>query len=164
GPAPGPAIALDERLGLGRSPRPRGVRRELGDALAPRGEDRVDERPLLLDLVATREERRVAAQRVEDERLVRIRRVEHERRAVDEVHVDRPDTQPLHRDLRPEGEADALIRLDAQHELVRLEALFGFALEDAVRRHPEADRDLGRALRQTLPGTQVERYAFPAPV
>ena len=40
---------------------------------AARRDDRVDERPLLLDLVRAREERRVAEHRVEDQPLVRLR-------------------------------------------------------------------------------------------
>ena len=48
------------------------VVREARPVALPGGDDRVDERPLLLDLVRAREERRVAEHRVEDQPLVRL--------------------------------------------------------------------------------------------
>ena len=56
----------------GRPPRARLVVREARPVALPRGDDRVDERPLLVDLVRAREERRVAEHAVEDQPLVRL--------------------------------------------------------------------------------------------
>src|SRR5438045_3984272 len=101
-PPPGSTVPLDQRLCLRRSPRSRGVRRQLRRSLVPCGQDRIDECPLLLDLVTARKERGITAEGIEDERLVRVRRVEHERGAVNEVHVHGADAQSLHRHLRAE--------------------------------------------------------------
>ena len=51
-------------------------------------------RPGRLDLVGPGEERGVAQEGVEDQRLVGVRRVDRERRVVGEVHVHRPHVQP----------------------------------------------------------------------
>src|SRR5438093_5032017 len=68
-----------------------------------------------------REERRVAAERIEDERLVRVRCVDHEGGPVVEIHVHRADANALHRYLRAEPERDAFVGLDAEYESVRFE-------------------------------------------
>ena len=83
--------------------------------------DRIDEPPLLLDLVLPGEQRGVPTQRVEDQGLVRVRGVDHERRAIHEVHVHRADANALHRHLRAELQRDPLVGLDAEDEGVRLE-------------------------------------------
>src|SRR5438093_10683597 len=67
--SPGAAVACDERVGLLGPPRAGSVSRKLLPSRVPPGEDRVDESPLLLDLVAAREQGRVAAQCIEDQRL-----------------------------------------------------------------------------------------------
>src|SRR5438067_1930632 len=64
-PPPGSTVPLDQRLCLGWSPRSCGVRSQLRHALVPCGEDRIDERPLLLHLVPAREERRITAEGIE---------------------------------------------------------------------------------------------------
>ena len=76
--------------------------------------------PGRLDLVGAGEQRLVAQHRVEDQRLVGIGRVRRERRAVGEVHRDRPDLQPEARHLRAEAQQDALVGLDADRQEVRL--------------------------------------------
>ena len=83
---PGPPVAVDQIV-RGRAPtcRPRSSGSSAGALPARR--DRVDERPLLVDLVRAREERRVAEHRVEDQPLVRLRAPGPERVAVEEVHV-----------------------------------------------------------------------------
>src|SRR5437773_11725414 len=164
--SPFPSIPLDEVVRFGRSPGPGPVERRRSRRLArcPTLDDRVDKGPLLVYLVVSWEEGRVAAERVEDERLVRVRSVDHERRSVVEVHVDRADADPLDGDLRPEPERDAFVGLYAQDEGVWFEASKGFAREELVRRYAELDRDLGRLFRQSLSGAQVERNTFPAPV
>src|SRR4051794_3459832 len=81
-----PDVVADEQLvRLRRALR---AGRVLGDALAalrPRADDRVDDPPLRLDLVVAGEERGVAAHGVEDQPLVRLRRLRQERRAVEEL-------------------------------------------------------------------------------
>ena len=88
--------------------------------VGPGVEDRVHDRPRLLDLVGAGEQRRVAEQRVEDQRLVRVGRVDRERRAVREVHGHVADVDAQARDLGAEPQQDPLVGLDAHREQVRL--------------------------------------------
>src|SRR5438067_6309906 len=111
-----------------------------------------------------REERRVAAERIEDERLVRVRCVDHEGGPVVEIHVHRADANALHRYLRAEPERDAFVGLDAEYESVRFETGQSLAREELVGRDTELDRDLGRVFWEPLAGADVERDPFPAPV
>src|SRR4029079_3666589 len=64
---PRSAVAVHELVRGRRAPRAGGVVREGRPVALPGGHDRVHERPLLLDLVRAREERRVADHRVEDQ-------------------------------------------------------------------------------------------------
>src|SRR5581483_3406693 len=68
--------------------------------------------------------------------------------------------------LGAEAQRDALVRLDADREDVRLQrgAVELCRAEEQMRHAPELDSKLGHALRQALAGTQKERYAGPAPV
>ena len=102
-----------------RAPRAGRVERRRLPLRGPAVEDGIDERPLLLDLVAPREERRLAAHRVEQEPLVGLGRVRAERRAVAEVHRDVAQDGLLPGLLRDEAERDALVGLDAHREHVR---------------------------------------------
>ena len=68
-------------------------------------EDRVDDRPLRVDLVVAGEQRRVAAHRVEDQPLVGLRRLRHERAAVEELHVHGPDPHASSRGSSPRARA-----------------------------------------------------------
>src|SRR5262249_18482232 len=68
--APRPTVAMKQVVGRGRPPCSGGVVREVRTVALPRRHHRVDELPLLLDLVRAREQRRVAEHRVEDEPLV----------------------------------------------------------------------------------------------
>ena len=106
-------VAVEQRVRLGGSRRPGRVlghgRRRV---LVPRGQDRVDDPPQRLDLVVAGEQRRVAAHRVEDQPLVRLGRLRQERRAVAELHVDRPDPHPRAGDLGPERHRHALVGLE----------------------------------------------------
>ena len=79
----------DELVRGHRAPRPGRVVREGWPVALPGGDDRVHERPLLLDLVRAREQRLVAEHRVEDQPLVRLGQVGAEGAAVHEVHVHR---------------------------------------------------------------------------
>ena len=88
--------------------------------VGPRLDDRVDDAPRLLDLVGAGEQRGVALERVEDQRLVGVGRVDVERRAVGEVHRHRADVQAEPRHLGPEPQHDALVGLDADGQQVRV--------------------------------------------
>ena len=63
----------------------------------PGPQDRVEDLPRALDLVVAGEEAVVADHRVDQQRLVRVRRVDRERRSVAEVHVHGPDLEALAR-------------------------------------------------------------------
>src|SRR5207302_8030227 len=107
-------VGLDQAIGFGRSPRPRGVvgERRRRQRL-PRFFDAIDPGPRRLDLVAAREQRAVAEEAIEDQSLVRFGRLGAERSPVAELHRHR---QQLHRRagyLGEELERDALVRLNA---------------------------------------------------
>src|SRR5215207_7460374 len=84
-PPPGTPVAVQEVVRRRRPPRTCWVVRERGAVATPGGDDRVDQRPLLLDLIRAREQRLVAEHRVEDEPLVGLRQAGAERAAVEEV-------------------------------------------------------------------------------
>src|SRR2546428_826522 len=65
--------------------------------------------------------------------------------------------------LRGDGERDALVGLDPDHQRVRLHTRRAPA-KDHVRRAVEADRDLAHALREALARAQIERHSRPPPV
>src|SRR4051794_5403924 len=163
-PAPPASISRKQLVGGVRAPCPRVVVREGGRRpVGPGTDDRVDDAPRLLDLVGPGEQRRVALECVEDERLVRVGRVHAERRPVREVHRHRPDVEPQTRDLGPEAQHDPLVRLDADREQVRV-GLDALLLEQSMRDIPVLDCDLGRALRQAFASPDIERHSGPAPV
>src|SRR5258708_19800458 len=100
---PAAPVAREQIMGLFRAPGAGRVRWRWGVSVCrPGAHDAIDVGPLLLDLVATCEERRVAAHRVEQEPLVRLGGVRAERGAVTEIHGDvAPDRllPPLLRDI-----------------------------------------------------------------
>ena len=126
--------------------------------LGPGFDDRVDDRPRMFDLVGAREQRCITLQGVEDERLVGVRRVDAEGRAVLEVHRDRAHVESEARDLRPEAKHDALVGLDADREQVGVGLVAG-RREQPVWHLAELDGDLGRALREPLARPDVDRHA-----
>ena len=67
---PADAVALGQRDGGRRPPRPRGIRPRGHALLGPGGADSVDPRPLRLDLVAADEQGRIALDEVEQKPLV----------------------------------------------------------------------------------------------
>src|SRR5438046_9876579 len=89
GPAPATAVARDERIGLERPPRAGLVGGERRRRSAPCLEDRLEQRPRLLDPVAARVQRRVAVDGVEQQSLVRLGWLTAEDLAVLEVERDR---------------------------------------------------------------------------
>ena len=115
-----------------------------------------------LDFVRPREQGWVPVVDIEEERLVGLRRLHGEGRAVREVHGHRAHVQLEAGDLRSETQHDPLVGLDAQHEQVRLR-LLGRIAEELEGRAVELDGDLGRALGQAFARPQVERNAGPAP-
>src|SRR4051794_14861667 len=163
-PAPAPALAGQQVVrGLG-APGAGLVVGEVGHALLGPGlDDRVDDGPRLLHLVRAREERGVAQERVEDQRLVRVGAVDLEGGAIREVHRDVPDVDAEARDLRAEAQHDPLVGLDPHREQVGLRVR-GAVAEQPVGDVLELDRDLRRALRQPLAHPEVERDTGPAPV
>src|SRR4051812_43407886 len=119
GVPPGPPVPLDQPVGLVRSPRPGLVRRDPLGVVGPVLDDRVDDPPALQDLVRADEQRRVADQRVQQQPLVRLRRLLGERLPVRELHRGGPDPEAVSRHLGPEPQRDPLVRLDPQHQRVR---------------------------------------------
>src|SRR6266508_1426131 len=162
--APPPAAVPDQQLVRGlRSPRPRLVVREVGRALArPACVHVVDDPPLLLDLVGAREERRVAAQRIEDQALVGLGEACAKRAAVEEVHVHRAHGHALAGHLDADAERDALVRLHVDREHVRAQTVR--LHEERMRRALELHGDRRLAPREPLAGAHVEGRVGPAPV
>ena len=72
-PAPGAAVAVKQLVPGRRPPGTRCVVREGRSLAVPGCDDRIDEAPLLLDLVRPCEQCRVAEHAVEDQALVRLR-------------------------------------------------------------------------------------------
>src|SRR5438874_11039305 len=81
---PRPPVPTEELVSGRRAPRARRIVRECGPVAHPSGDDRVDERPLLLDLVDAREEGGVAEHCIEDQPLVCFGEPGPERSAVEE--------------------------------------------------------------------------------
>ncbi len=161
---PGAVVAVDQLVRRARPPGAALVVREARPVALPGADDRVDELPLLLDLVLAREQRRVAEHRVEDQPLVRLGQPGAEGAAVEEVHVHGADRHPGPGHLGADRERDALVRLHVDQQHVRPQAVAGDLLERRVRRALELDRDRRLAPRQALAGADVERRVGPAPV
>ena len=158
-----PSRSISSSAGLG-TPRPGGV---VGEVRCRRRRPAFDDRrhhgPGRFDLVCPGEQRRVAEQRVEDERLIGVGRVHHERRPVVEVHVHRPDIETETRDLGREAEHDALVGLDPHRQDVGGHVA-GRLSEESQRHVLELDGDLGGSPGQSFAGSQVEGDSAPAPV
>src|SRR5207237_10839370 len=127
------------------SPCPRGVRLQMRASLPPFGFDRVDQRPGCLDFVPAREQRRVTQQRVHDEALVSIGRIEQERGHVEEVHVHAAKTDSSRRDLGSKAKRYSLFRLDSKSDRVRLQVAGRLGTKREMRRLLEGDADLGHS-------------------
>src|ERR687889_77630 len=160
-PPPPSPVALDKLFGLLRPPGPGRVGRDLL-ALGPSPHHRVQDLPRPFGLVRPNKKRRIAEQEVEEEALVGVRNLFKERRAIEEVHVDRSDREPRTGDLSPYLHRDPLLGLDAHHQDVRL-YLPGPG-KRRVRCRLELDGDLRDPLRQPLARPDVERHSRPPPV
>ena len=139
------------------------ARYRCGSCAGPELLERVDHPPGRLDLLAAREQRRVAEQHVEDQPLVGLGRGLGERLAVEEVHRDVAD---LHR--ADPGTFEPNFSVTPSSGCTRITSWLwpsscGVGLaERQVRRLLEQHRDLGDPLGQPLAGAQVERHAGPA--
>ena len=161
---PRAAVAVEQLVGRARAPASGRVVGERRTVTLPRADDRVDELPLLVDLVLAGEERRVAEHRVEDQPLVRLGEALAEGAAVEEVHVHRADRHAGARHLGADRERDALVGLDVDEEDVGTQPVAGDRLEGRMRRALELDRDRRLAPGEPLAGPDVERRVRPAPV
>src|SRR5262249_41269282 len=136
--APGAAVAADERIGLRRAPRAGFVARQRRGRPAPCLEHGLEQRPRLLDPIATRVERSVAVNRVEQQALVGLRRLAAEDLPVLEVERHWRELEIRPGLLCEHGQRDAFVRLDADGEQVGLDT--GRAEgEGHVRRAAEAN-------------------------
>ena len=90
--------------------------------------------------------------RVEQEPFVRLRGLGAEHLAVAKVEAHRQELEVRPGHLRRHRQRHALVRLDADHELVGIDAAGRVAVEDHVGCALEADRDLAHALGQALAG------------
>src|SRR5262249_19065997 len=110
GAPPAATFAREERHRRLRTPRARLVVRMVRRrVVAPRLEDRRHVLPRGLHLVAPREERGVAVDRVEEKPLVRLGRGRAEELLVLEVHLHGLDLHRLAGHLRSEAKRDALV-------------------------------------------------------
>ena len=131
--------------------------------LRPRAQHRVEDLPGALRLVAPGEERGIPDHGVQQERLVRVGRVDREARPVAEVHVHAADLQALAGYLGAEADQDPLVWLDADGEDVRIKLRRAGTREKRQRRAAELDGDLRDARRHRLAGAEVEGHPRPAP-
>src|SRR4029079_11723979 len=121
--------------------RPRGM-------FGPIVQNRIDDRPGHLYLVAAGEESWIPDHAVEQQRLVRGMCVVAERLRISKVHVDGRDLQTRSQlvhcswclDLEPQR--DSLIWLNAQRQHTGRHILNGFLTEKKERRRPELNCDL----------------------
>src|SRR5207248_6301789 len=132
-PPPGPPVSAQQLVGGGWAPGAGRIVRERRPVARPRGDDRVDERPLLVDLVDAREERRVTEHRVKNQPLVRLGEPGAERPAVEEVHVHRANRHALARHLRADRERHARVRLHVPEHNARPQAFGGQLFERRMR-------------------------------
>src|SRR5262249_3557655 len=137
--SPAPFLLLDQRVRLRRAPRARLVDRNLlRIAVPPSVEDWTQELPRHVDPIPARVQRGVSLHRVEEQTLVGLRRLAAER----EVHLGRRDAKIRPRQLRTERERHAFVRLDTEHQQVRIGQDLGISTEHEMRRALESHRDL----------------------
>src|SRR6266571_2820424 len=164
--APLPPIAMDHGLS---NLRPPGLARRVVGKIArwqrlPDVQHRHRDVPRRLDDVVTLEQRSIANHRVVQERLVACARFGPEEVIVVKIHTHRLETYRRARNFRFQSPRDALLRLDMEHQSVRLKLHGTGMLEQHMRRLPKLNRHFGQALGHGLAGAQVEWHASPAPV
>src|SRR5579883_3655363 len=131
--------------------------------MAPTLQDRVDEGPLGLHLVAAGEQRRVAEHAVQQQALVRVGRLDVGRGAARECHVHRADLWTRTGQLGQEAQGDGVVRLDVHGQDVRFERSV-VSVEELMWDRLELYRDLRRPPWQALACAQVEGHTLPAPI
>src|SRR5215203_4185766 len=118
--------------------------------------------PGLLNLVRTYKERRITQHGIEEESLVRVRRLAKKRAPVQEVHVDVAKHHGGPGYFCRETQCDSLVRLNAKNEHVWIHPVI--ALEKHPRRSLEVNGNFRDALGHALAMPQVERRIRPTPV
>ena len=131
--------------------------------LARRFEDRIDHPPCPLHLVEADEIRRISADDIGQQRLVRVP-LGFVILAVAGVHPDHPGLHSQPRLLGVNLQMHALAGLDAEQHPVRCHVLHRSLAEQLLRRVPKAQRNQRGLLRQAFSGAHIERHAPPAPV
>ena len=111
-------------------------------AVRPGFLDRRDDSPLRFHFVAAREQRRVAAHRIEQQGLIGRRRLGSESRLVREIRMPRSARASDSRPLRVKCDADAFVRLDAQRDDIGPNCSYGVLREQRLRCALEMDADL----------------------
>src|SRR5688572_26970950 len=151
-------VPLEEPVRLARSPRPRGVLVNRQPAV----EHRREEPPRSLDLVGSHEERLVAVDDVEQERLICLGQLRVPF-VVIEVEGQSLESHGTTRRFDVEVEREPLLRLHYEAERIAVDVRRADRLEEPHWRPPELDDDLGAAVREALAGAQVEGHTLPAP-
>src|SRR5208282_1831576 len=156
------AVAFEQQIGFVRAPASRGILGDLGGSRsAPYVENRIDERPRGLHVIAAIEKCSVAAQAIVDQRGISAARCFAKTFLVAEVHVDVSDAHLSSWTLGAEGNGDALFGLYVENETVRLD---GTVAEHDVRSAAELNHDFCAARGETFAGAQVKGHAGPAPI
>src|SRR5215470_18757584 len=128
---PAPAVALEQKIGLPRPPTSCGVLWHGGGARgAPNVKDGIHKRPGGFDAVPAIKKRGVAADAIVQQRGVRATRRLSKALEVTEVHRHVADAHFRSRALGAKADGDSLVRLNVQHQAIRLH--FAFA-EDNMR-------------------------------
>ncbi len=161
---PAMAITLNKRVGVFRAFASRRIIREIRRwKLRPGFFDGSDDSPLGLDLVATGEQSRITAHRVEQKGLVSDWSGGSERVAIGEVHVDAAGAHMRARSFGLEIQRDALVGLNAHGDDIVMDVI-RVSREQRLRRALEVDRNFRKLVRQPFAGADVKGNSRPTPV
>src|SRR5580698_6705365 len=160
---PREAVAADECARGRRPPAAGNVRLDALVVLRPALADGVDPTPGGIELIAPHEKRQVSLYDIGEQALVRIETLLFEGACEIERQVHWLQAHRFARHFRENGERDALLRLQANHESIRRATVSARRFKDRVRDVLERHHDLGHALLQPLSRAQVERNAGPTP-
>src|SRR6266704_3620668 len=105
-PSPRSTIAREQILGFFRAPGAGGIKEQTRCIFfcVPRIFDGIDEGPGFLDFISTREQRGIAAHRIEQQTLVRFRAGFAKRGSVMKIHFDWLDAKACPRHLRMDSQ------------------------------------------------------------
>src|SRR5688572_18881225 len=163
--APRMARLGEQIVGRDRPPRSRRIKLSIAQRfLCPTFADRINDLPGGLDFIAADKKRRVAGHHIQQQSLIRFRRVGAELGVVIEMHADRAHLDARARNFSVEAEVNSFVRLKAQREGIGVKAGAALRGEQDVGGGAKLDAHLARAERQRFAGAEIEGHAGPAPI